>query len=169
MDKSAIISPCGRYRYLLERRWRPGNLSVLFVMLNPSTADSDKDDPTLRKCIKYAQSFGYDHLSVTNLFAWRATDPRALPSDAAMAIGPDNDIHLREVLTGTSTITVTPAPSLVICAWGTKGTKWGRDKEVLALIRQYHQPSALWVTDQGHPAHPLYLPNDVNPRPYTGR
>jgi hypothetical protein len=82
-DRGATLSDCGRYRYRLWRRWADGP-TVLFVMLNPSTADADVDDPTIRRCIGFARSWGAGALEVVNLYAWRATQPAELKA----AVGP---------------------------------------------------------------------------------
>ena len=92
MQRDALFSPCGTYRYRLTRRWAEGP-AVAFIMLNPSTADGSVDDPTIRRCIGYGQSWGYGALAVGNLYAFRATEPQELRR-ARDPIGPDNDRHL---------------------------------------------------------------------------
>ena len=90
---AAVLSPCGAYRYLLTRRFGPGKKLATFVMLNPSTADAERDDATIRKCVGFARSWGCAGLQVVNLFAFRATDP----TDLRMAddpVGPENDVWL---------------------------------------------------------------------------
>lgn len=78
MDKGAIISGCGKYRYSLWRTWDKKLPKVMFIMLNPSTADAYEDDPTIRRCINFAKSWGYGGIVVGNLFAYRATNPKKL-------------------------------------------------------------------------------------------
>ncbi|WP_017715853.1 DUF1643 domain-containing protein [Kamptonema formosum] len=78
MRRWAEKDPTGQYRYLLGREWEPSKGRVVFVMLNPSIADEKQDDPTLRKCITLAQSWGYGSLEVVNLFGFRATKPAQL-------------------------------------------------------------------------------------------
>lgn len=143
----AIISNCGQYRYTLARHWsdvaRPR--IACFVMLNPSTADAMKDDPTIKKCIGFAQRWGLDGISVVNLFAFRAT----LPADMRRAvdpIGPDNDRYIVEEVN---------SAERVICAWGPNGTHQGRDKQVLSMVRSRCLPICLKLTKDGHPWHPL--------------
>lgn len=156
-SKSAVISPCGRYRYLLTRAWAPEKGVLTFVMLNPSTADARQDDPTLRKCIHFAREFGFGELWVVNLFAWRSTSPLGLPQEKWQAQGDDNDRYILQAV---------GASVQVICAWGVHGGRFQRDKEVLALIRQSHSPHCLQLTKGGFPAHPLYLKNDTKARLY---
>lgn len=85
--RAAVLSPCGRYRYELTRRWAPGPL-VGWVMLNPSRADAHTDDPTVRRCVGFAHRWGYGGLIIRNLYALRATDPAAL-ADHLDPVGPD--------------------------------------------------------------------------------
>lgn len=92
--RAAVVSPCTRYRYVLERQWRAAAPAMTLVMLNPSTADASKDDPTITRCIGFALREAYGGIRVLNLFALRATDPGEL-AKAADPIGPDNDVHLR--------------------------------------------------------------------------
>ncbi len=124
----AVISDCGKYRYTLEREWMTGQGTCLFVMLNPSTADASEDDPTIRRCIGFAQRWGYQRLTVGNLFAYRATDPlglREVPLD--VAIGPENDDHLCDLSHGAS---------LIVAAWGAHPITAERSGVVAALLRK---------------------------------
>ncbi|BDA75123.1 hypothetical protein CAL7716_092890 [Calothrix sp. PCC 7716] len=105
MKKSALI--VGDYRYLLSRKWDASKPKITFVMLNPSTADANQDDPTLRKCINFAQSLGYGSLKVVNLFAYRATKPCELRK-VADPVGPKNNYYIQ---------LATRRASLVIVAW----------------------------------------------------
>jgi hypothetical protein len=149
MDRGAYISPCGRYRYSLWRQWAPGPM-VMFVGLNPSTADARLDDPTIRRCIGFARAWGYCGLMMTNLFAWRSTDPRGM-LEADDPTGPDND---RVLLTAHAKAAVT------IAAWGCHGTHGGRHNAVRAMLPRLHY---LRLTKDGHPGHPLYLPVSLLP------
>lgn len=97
MEKSAIISPCGQYRYRLERAWDRSFPAAVFVCLNPSIADATLDDPTLRKCVGFARRWGCGHLVLVNLFALRATDPREMKRHPS-PVGPDNDRHIQEAV-----------------------------------------------------------------------
>lgn len=150
MIKSAIISDDGLYRYELRRVWDDGTL-VNFVMLNPSTADADRDDPTIRRCIGFAARWGYSGIVVTNLYAYRATRPRDLWL-AADPVGPSNDSHLAAAVEGAS----------VVAAWGVNARP-DRVADVLARIRRTNEVSALGLTKDGHPRHPLYVRSDAEP------
>jgi hypothetical protein len=152
---SATFSPCGFYRYRLSRKWGNGP-RLAFIMLNPSTADVDTDDPTIRRCVRFARDAGYDGIVVGNLFAWRATDPTELRTVAA-PIGPGNDAVLADIICG--------AP-VVVCAWGGKGALFNRNQCVLQLVWGLGRvPHCLRTTRGGHPAHPLYLPAHLRPIP----
>lgn len=147
--RSAVISPCGRYRYRLDRRWANGP-SIAWIMLNPSTADSSTDDPTIRRIRAFSQVWGFGALTVVNLYAWRATDPRDL-WQAPGPVGPENDTYLVEAC----------AQSDVIAAWGANARP-DRIAEVLALPGM-GRVRALDVTKAGQPKHPLYLRGDLVP------
>lgn len=148
---SAIISEDGRYRYVLRRslgsilRWyRP----ILFIMLNPSTADAETDDPTIRRCMAFAKREGATHLSVVNLFALRATDPNKLLKDDD-PIGPENDNYIAEEIRKNGMLPV-------VCAWGAHRFAKKRAEEIM------NRGAAggfvcLGKTKSGMPKHPLYL------------
>lgn len=155
---SAILSDCGKYRYYLHRQIGLGGRgSCCFVMLNPSTADATQDDPTIRRCIGYTKTLGCDSLEVVNLFAYRSTDPAMLAAmSRAIAIGPENDSHI---------VRAVALANFVLCAWGNHGSLFGRDQEVLTLIRNTGaKPMALKINSKsGQPAHPLYLKANAIP------
>lgn len=153
--KDAILSDCGRYRYRLTRAWGEGR-PVNFVMLNPSTADANVDDPTIRRCVGFARDWGHGGIVVTNLFAFRSTNPKMLAS-AADPIGAFNDLHIAAAA---------QEADLVVCAWGSHAYAGGRGREVLRKLRDMGAiPHALRLTAVGHPSHPLYLPADLKPIP----
>lgn len=153
----AVYSPCERYRYLLTRTWDPGGRRALFVMLNPSTATELQNDPTVERCERRARALGYGAFRVTNIFAWRDTDPRAMRA-AADPVGPGNDAAIRDSA---------PWADTVIAAWGTHGAHLGRGKAVEALLRGAGVPlQVLGLTQAGHPMHPLYIPYDRQPVPW---
>jgi hypothetical protein len=151
----ATFSPCETYRYDLWRRWDHGQ-EVAFVGLNPSVATELRSDPTVTRCIKYAQRWGFAGMHMLNLFGLRSTDPKALygPIDP---IGPDNDWIIKDVCGKADT---------VIVAWGVHGALNRRDLTVLGVLE--HLP--LWclgTTKGGYPRHPLYLPKDVQRQAYA--
>lgn len=149
---SALISDCGFYRYRLGRRWGDGEI-VGFVMLNPSTADAEKDDPTIRRCIGFAKQWGFDGIEVVNLFAYRATFPSDLIK-AVDPIGPDNDQHIRAVASTCRTI---------VAAWGQLWHGFEtRGRNVAAILEDgFRKLKCLGVTKDGFPKHPLYLRKDT--------
>lgn len=149
----AVYSDCEAYRYALTREWAPGR-RLLLVMLNPSTATEQANDPTVERCERRARGLGFGGFRVVNLFAWRATDPRALRV-ASDPVGPCNDAVLRD-----STIW----SDAILCGWGGHGALMGRDAVVTAALRRQSRP--LWhlgLTRHGQPKHPLYIGYDVQP------
>jgi hypothetical protein len=154
MKRSAHFSPCRKYRYVLRRVWDLHKPIVMFVGLNPSTADEYADDATIRRCIGFAQTWGYGSLVMANLFAYRSTDPNVL-SSVADPIGPRNDWWLsrlhREV-------------NIAVVAWGIHGTLFDRQDDVLKILPAAH---CLGLTKHGHPKHPLYLPASITPMPFA--
>lgn len=156
LASDATISPCGLYRYSLRRQIRPASdQTCLFIMLNPSTADAKADDPTVRRCIRFASDWGYNWLTVVNLFALRATDPQSL-TNAADPIGPNNDAWILDRVN---------AADLVVCAWGKHGALMDRAKAVLELLawRDLH---CLALNRDGSPKHPLYVASATKPQPF---
>lgn len=145
----AILSACGLYRFRLERWWGDG-APMVFVMLNPSTADADNDDPTIRRCVKFAKRENCGGLVVVNLYAWCATDPKEL-KNARDPIGFPNLAHLFRVVREQRA-----HGGPIVCAWGA-GAKGVRIPLVLWSAKLY----ALGVTKDGHPRHPLYVKGDA--------
>lgn len=163
-SRSAILSPCGRYRYTLERVWHEGLSSVVFIMLNPSTADHEVDDPTIRRCVDFAKRWGYGGIIVVNLFAVRSKDPQALYA-ADDPVGPDNHTHVKNVLDRAYF-----QKAAVVCAWGVHGVYMDQDRTMLGWIEaEGLKPMALDLTKAGHPKHPLYLSATRRPMPFEGR
>lgn len=162
---SATISADGKYRYDLTRYDKSaGDLTspCIFIMLNPSTADAEKDDATIRRCRGFARSWGYGRLIVLNLFAFRATKPDELKK-VDDPVGPLTDDFLRRYLKIASRWN-----GLIVCAWGTHGVYRGRCAFVLDTIEAMGcRPMALRVTKDGHPSHPLYLPKNLKPVLYS--
>ena len=141
--KNATISDCQKYRYALSRTWDCKERAVLFIALNPSTADEKNDDPTIRRCIDYAKNWGYGILLVANLFAYRTKNPEKLRY-VKNPVGNDNDQHI---------IKLSKKANLIVAAWGNEGSLFNRDKEVVRLIPNL---MCLKVNKSGQPAHPLY-------------
>lgn len=149
---SAVISPCGLYRYKLTRE--PHDLyttrgAALFIMLNPSTADASLDDPTIRRCRGFAKEWDCSGIVVANLYALRATNPTALWTSAD-PVGPDNNMWLAGLFREHDTI---------VCAWGAN-PKPERVAQVRKMFRDGTRPMCLGVTKSGAPRHPLYVRGD---------
>ncbi len=157
---SAVISPCGLYRYTLEREldsvgidWRV----LLWIMLNPSKAGAELDDPTIRKCNGFTARLGYDRHRVGNLYAWRATKPRALAAhEVADPVGPENDAYLGHAIA---------AASMVIVAWGAHilpkrlaVSKAARVARFMEIVGPHQKLWCLGTSADGSPRHPLMLP-----------
>ena len=157
VQKQATLSDDGLYRYRLTRTWDESRGRVNFLMLNPSVADADIDDPTIRKCVGFAKSWGFGELVVTNLFAWRSTDPKALKW-VVDPVGPFNDWYL---------VDTARRSERVVCGWGTHGPLFGRDRAVRSLLRAASIPTYhLGLTRGGQPGHPLFLPYTANLIPW---
>jgi len=152
LDHGAVFD--GPYRYLLWRTLSPliNSGTILFVMLNPSTATATDDDPTIRRVKSFANLWGYRTLEVVNAFAIRSTDPVGLLS-VEDPVGLDNDDHIREAATRADKIVV---------AWGAaEAIRGKREKEVLSLLGD--DVHCLGTTQGGHPKHPLYVPAKTKP------
>ncbi|MCQ0969281.1 DUF1643 domain-containing protein (plasmid) [Paracoccus sp. TK19116] len=154
---SALYSACETYRYALTREWAEGP-RLVWVMLNPSTADERRNDPTIARCERRARLLGYGAFRVVNLFAFRATRPQDLKA-ASAPIGPLNDATLHAAAAWGSAI---------LCGWGIHGGLKGRGPAVLDLLRSTGRPLYhLGLTAGGAPRHPLYLSYDKQPQAYT--
>ncbi|MGB8621468.1 MAG: DUF1643 domain-containing protein [Paracoccaceae bacterium] len=155
---TAVYSDCERYRYSLTRIWAPAGRKALFVMLNPSTATEVQNDPTVERCERRARALGFGAFRVTNIFAWRDTDPRKMRA-AEDPVGPANDAAILEGA---------PWADQIICAWGTHGAHLGRGPAVEALLRGTGLPlHHLGLTQAGHPKHPLYISYARRPERWT--
>ena len=156
---TAVYSPCERYRYALTRIWDPAGGKVMFVMLNPSTATEVQNDPTVERCERRARALGFGAFRVTNIFAWRDTDPRKMRA-AADPVGPANDAAILEGAAWADTI---------VCAWGSHGEHLLRGPHVETLLRGTGRPlHHLGLTKHGHPKHPLYIGYAHQPEPWPG-
>jgi hypothetical protein len=200
IPRETIFSPCRKWRYTLWREWwrtenRPlcrdcadskvhgicdddgrrcdPNDFVQFIGLNPSTADETKDDPTIRRCINFAKAWGFRSMCMTNLFAWRDTDPKAMkavpypvggplpPSAVIGSVIDYNTIYLLETMR---------EATLVVAAWGTHGPHMDRQSRFMATVKEhglFDKLQCLGRNDDGTPKHPLYLSKALKPVPFT--
>lgn len=155
LESTAIFSPCRTWRYSLTRVWAPSKRVLMFVGLNPSTADEEKNDPTVTRCVNYAHDWGYGTLLMMNIFALRSTDPRGLKI-VDDPIGPENDAYLQATSRQANSI---------VCGWGNHGQFMQRGVRVYDLLKQ-RALLCLGVTKAGEPSHPLYLRRDLIPKSY---
>lgn len=157
---SAIISPCGTYRYMLKRpplQANPMGSSVPFVMLNPSTADAELDDPTIRRLRGFSRDWDCNGIVVMNVYALRSTDPSALRSHADPR-GPDNDYWLRQLGIQHETIVV---------AWGAHAKPDDVANAVKHLRCAGAELKCLGRNKDGSPKHPLYLAAKTQLQPWS--
>ena len=162
MRMGAVFSKNRKYRYTLFRIWEvesSGKVNdtkyVVFIGLNPSTADETVNDPTITRCINYVKAWGYGGMYMLNLFAWRATDPKEMKKQGDPR-GAENNHWILHICT---------RASMIVAAWGTHGTFLNRHREVLNLL-DLHNVWCLGVTKDGIPKHPLYLKADLKPVMY---
>ncbi len=158
VESGAIFDKQEKYRYLLWRQWISDqsvarSATVLFIMLNPSTADEMKNDPTIARCAQLSKLWGFERAEIVNLFAFKATQPQVLKR-ASDPVGPDNDQFILDAA---------QRADCIIAAWGNHGTLLQRDEEVLRLIRERHRIWCFGKTKVGAPKHPLYLGYGVEP------
>lgn len=155
---AAALSGCGKYRWCLTRHWDDDLPTCAWVMLNPSTATADEDDPTVRRCVGFSRRWGHGGIAVVNLFALRAADPKKLLA-AEDPVGPLCD----------ETIRVYCRRRFTVAAWGALAPP-RRAAEVLAILRaEAAEVVCLGLTRGGQPRHPLYLAADTEPMLYGGR
>ncbi len=150
--RTATFSDCEKYRYALEIVWDDKLALMQMIALNPSTADELNDDPTLRRVKSFARDWGYGGIVMTNIFAFRSTDPKIMRVQAD-PIGPENDRHLLE--------TRERCP-FAIAGWGNHGAFMDRGNWVRRNIRELH---CFRLTQAGQPEHPLYMPSSMRPIP----
>lgn len=152
---TATYSDDEAYRYDLTRIWDADGRRVAFVMLNPSTATEMANDPTVERCERRARTLGYGAFRVTNIFAYRATDPKNMRAQVDPVGGAANDAAIRDAALWADT---------VVCAWGTHGAHLGRGQQVEMLLREIGRPlHHLGLSKAGHPKHPLYIGYAVQP------
>lgn len=153
----AVFSPCRKWRYALFRRFAGGQGLVAFIGLNPSTADETLNDPTVTRCCRFAERWGFEQMVMLNLFAYRATDPRVMRA-AADPVGRSNDAAL---------VHFAYSAQKVIACWGNHGRHRGRSaavRQLLAAELPTLRLHCLGITGQGEPKHPLYLRGTTEPR-----
>ena len=167
VERRATLSQCGRYRYFLSRVWDVTKPTLGFIMLNPSTADDVRDDPTIHKCMGFANRWGYGRIEVVNLFAYRATNPKVLRdmSWSTDIVGGQNDEWIKQIVIGSGA---------TVCAWGNAGAVGEkvmipRRLQIAALLGSIRNPKllALDVTKAKQPKHPLYVPYDIKPKMFV--
>jgi hypothetical protein len=151
IESGAVFDVGGKYRYSLWRAWSAYNPRIAFILLNPSTADEERNDPTIRRCIGFARAWKFGSMEVVNLFAYRATDAKELLK-IDNPVGEENNCYLVQAVERCSTVVV---------GWGSRGTLLGRDRQVLALLAGRKDVFCLGITKDGQPRHPLYVKGDT--------
>lgn len=151
----ALYSDCSTYRYALTKMWEDNKPSLMFIMLNPSTATERVSDPTATRCLVRSQKLGYGSMTICNLFAYRTTQPEALKKYHA-PVGPENDRVINHFIEWTDDI---------VCAWGTWGAHGAHGYHIdvaarlVTLLRAQCKPlHHFGLTEGGQPRHPLYIP-----------
>ena len=152
--RGAVFSQDRQFRYLLWRRWGDKNQFATFVGLNPSTADEEKDDPTIRRCRGFAEDWGLSGVLVVNLFAYRATRPQDLFLQR-YPIGEENDGWISAA---------TQFATRTVACWGNHGRRNDRGYAVATLLQA---PECFGISKQGEPLHPLYMPRSRALQPYS--
>ena len=168
----AALSPCGHYRWWLRRQWQPHLPALLFIGLNPSRADGQRDDPTLRRIVGFARRWGFGSVTVLNLFARISPSPATLKRSAD-PVGGANDRWLRQVFDEHCSGAARGGRGVIWLGWGNQGAWRGRDRQVLALMDDSvvyggasHPPEllCLGLTAAGQPRHPLYVASATLPQ-----
>ncbi len=158
MGSGALLSADRLYRYRLWRYWKEDEPALVFIMLNPSTADEVASDPTITRCILRARRMGFGGIEVLNLFALRSKDPEILYSHPA-PVGEENDAHIRGVC-----VTAMEKGGQIILAWGKHGALGGRGDAVRRMLdERMIDTHALVLNKDGSPKHPLYIPLEQDP------
>ena len=155
LTRDAVLSPNGKFRYSLSRGWGSGP-PVLWCMLNPSTADAQLDDATIRKCMGFTDRWGYMQMTVVNVYAYRATDPKDLAT-AGYLVGSRNDEFIEAAAR---------CAAFAVAAWGQNARK--EDARHTAELLLKHLPGKVYtlgLTKDGAPRHPLYRPYEVERLP----
>ena len=151
----AVYSDCEKYRYSLTRIWDEEAKKLHFVMLNPSTATEIQNDPTVERCERRARTLNFGAFRVTNIFAWRDTDPKKMKC----AIEPVGLLNDDAILSGCNWGDCT------IAAWGNHGIYLRRGFDVMELLRKSGKPIFhLGISKTGQPKHPLYISYEILPK-----
>lgn len=169
IQRSALLSSevVPVYRYRLARVWDNTLPVMVWIMLNPSTADHTVDDPTILACMDFARRNGFGGITVINLFAFRSPHPKVMRA-AVDPVGPDNDGHLDYVFEE-----ISEYGGMIVAAWGANGDYQGRAQKVVEMVEQHGNTLMCFgVTKDGHPKHPLArglhrIPRDTPPQPYV--
>jgi hypothetical protein len=156
IEYGAIFDVYGRYRYSLWRAWSAYHPRIVFVLLNPSTANGQKNDSTIRRCMGFARAWNFWSMEVVNLFAYRAMDYRKL-FKVSDPVGEENNRFLMQAVERCSNVVV---------GWGTRGTLLGRDLQVMSLLAGRKDAYCLGITKDGQPRHPLYVKGDTSLVPF---
>ena len=161
INSRAAITADGLYRFSLRRQWGTYSATVCWVMLNPSTADADKDDPTIRRCVTFSKSWGYDGMVVVNLYAYRATNPAELADAVGAGIdirGPGNEAFIRLAI---------QTSSIAVAAWGAHRQPIP-PTDVRTIAANLGRPlHCLGTTKDGSPRHPLFVKGDTHREPWA--
>jgi len=157
IEYGAIFDVNARYRYSLWRAWSAYHPRIAFILLNPSTANEQIDDPTIRRCMGFARAWDFGSLEVVNLFAYRATDYIELIK-VRCPMGEENNYFLLHAVERCST---------VVLGWGNRGMLLGRDRQVMSLLIGRNDVHCLGITKDGQPRHPLYVKGDTNLEPFS--
>jgi len=156
--QGAVLSNDGKYRYHLWRRWSPNMGTVCWIMLNPSTANHEQDDATIRRCVNFSRRWGYGAMEVVNLFALRATDPTELLR-VFRPIGEENDEWVRKIV---------ESATMTMAAWGVHGAYFGRSISMRGLLSHNHV-LCLGKCSNGEPKHPVRLSYQTRLEPFIGK
>lgn len=154
MKTNAILSPDRKYRYCLTREWDSSKPNLVYILLNPSTADETINDPTISRCIDIAKYNGFGSIKVMNLFAYRATQPPDMKCQCD-PVGPENDKYLLEET----------KDSIILLAWGNHGNFMNRSAAVVTLL-QDKELFCLAKNKSGEPKHPLYIKTETKLHPF---
>lgn len=159
--KTAVLSDCGLYRYELTRTWDIAGKRCCWIMLNPSTADADLDDPTIRKCMGFAKAWGFGGIRVLNLWAYRTPYPSALVDAAEAGIDVEGPLNAARL------VSATPMAELVVAGWGTNGTWRNKGAKCAQLLAGFGvELRCIGTTKGGQPRHPARPGYDTPLVPY---